>query len=155
MYSVLVCRWLQEINHKMSITQPFKKSDSEWNPKTKDTFSQWLLAACSLIWPCSAILKSTQHACILVYFCRGLPAPNAYFFGGTRRVEQGEDGGRWGRWRPPKWEEVAHLFSFGLVTQLRCSKLGYTISHMGPIWTHMFHFSDVSFLTTFNYYYPI
>ena len=147
MYSVLVCRWLQEINHKMSITQPFKKSDSEWNPKTKDTFSQWLLAACSLIWPCSAILRVHSMHAYSILLQRIASTKRLLFWGNQKSRARG---GR--RTLRPKWEEVAHLFSFGLVTQLRCSKLGYTISHMGPLWTHMFHFSDVSFLTTFNYY---
>ena len=89
MYSVLVCRWLQEINHKMSITQPFKKSDSEWNPKTKDTFSQWLLAACSLIWPCSAILKSTQHACIQYTFAEDCQHQTLTFLGEPEESSKG------------------------------------------------------------------
>ena len=159
MYSVLLCRWLPEINHKINITRPFKNQIANETQKPKILFLRrtklqvaWLLAACSLIWPCSAILRvHSMHAySILLQRIASTHQTLTYFWGGTRRVEQGEDGrtaGRWGRLRPPKWEEVAHLFSFGLVTQLRCSKLGYTISHWAS-WTHTFHFSDVSFLTT-------
>ena len=159
MYSVLLCRWLPKINHKISITRPFKNQIANETQKPKILFLRrtklqvaWLLAAGSLIWPCSAILRvHSMHAYSILL--QRIASTKRLLLGGTRKggrtLRLVEDGG--GRWRPPKWEEVAHLFSFGLVTQLRSSKLGYTISHWAS-WTHMFHFSDVSFLTTFNYY---
>ena len=150
MYSVLLCRWLPQINHKISITRPFKNQIANETQKPKILFLRrtklqvaWLLAACSLIWPCSAILRVHSMHAYSILLQRIASTKRLLFWGNQKSRARG---GR--RTLRPKWEEVAHLFSFGLVTQLRCSKLGYTISHMGPLWTHMFHFSDVSFLTT-------
>ena len=91
MYSVLVCRWLPEINHKISITRPFKNQIANETQKPKILFLRrtklqvaWLLTACSLIWPCSAILRvHSMHAYSILL--QGIASTKRLLFGGNQK----------------------------------------------------------------------